>query len=243
MEWLLKAVKKGHALASVALGRIKRAAIAGSVDFQEAEDLFRIALVDANVARLELAELYTLHSEAPQHRLDAASLLQQCYEFALEEDDKELAELCKLKSPAAVAELVRALPRMDTTMRKSAVFVTNFFTANGQPHRRRSDQIEAFWVKARAFTDIAQQASAANRTAAPALPFSPERSGPQTPGANSQSKDARGKTSFGAGGEARTETRTQRLLRMWLSKEAQSMLRPMIEPARRDRSLRQRSAG
>ncbi|MFC3110945.1 hypothetical protein ACFOFO_23830 [Undibacterium arcticum] len=192
MEWLLKAVKKGHALASVALGRIKRAAIAGSVDFQEAEDLFRIALVDANVARLELAELYTLHSEAPQHRLDAASLLQQCYEFALEEDDKELAELCKLKSPAAVAELVRALPRMDTTMRKSAVFVTNFFTANGQPHRRRSDQIEAFWVKARAFTDIAQQASAANRTAAPALPFSPERSGPQTPGAKTASPRMRG---------------------------------------------------
>ncbi|MFD2271497.1 hypothetical protein ACFS07_10920 [Undibacterium arcticum] len=143
MEWLLKAVKKRAMRWQVwPWGASSGLQLRGAWISKKRRIFFRIALVDANVARLELAELYTLHSEAPQHRLDAASLLQQCYEFALEEDDKELAELCKLKSPAAVAELVRALPRMDTTMRKSAVFVTNFFHRErpAAPEKERSNR-------------------------------------------------------------------------------------------------------
>lgn len=144
VAWLRKASAQGHAKARLALAAFMRAGLAQHAGFEEIESLIRSALVDDNMARFELAELYAAEGKALHHVLEAASLLQQCYEIALNEGDLQLAEKCRQASPAAVQALLDAIPQMDDATLRSALILKTFFDHDHYPHRSRSEQLRKF---------------------------------------------------------------------------------------------------
>lgn len=146
--WLRKASAQGHAKARLALAAFMRAGLAQHAGFEEIEALIRSALLDDNMARFELAELYATEGRQVQHILEAASLLQQCYEIALNEGDLQLAEKCRQASPPALKALLGALPRMNDATKRVALILKTFFDHEHYPQRSRGEQLRKLAVMA-----------------------------------------------------------------------------------------------
>lgn len=116
LKWLRMAADQGHLRALITLARIlrfKRAKNApGAASFEDIRLLILRAMPDLNEVKLEMIELL-LERGHPDDVLNAGTLLQQCYQIALDERSDEVTRMCLEAAPTVVKELELAILKIE----------------------------------------------------------------------------------------------------------------------------------
>lgn len=108
----------------------------------------------ANIACLELAQLYTVMGLDGPRLLRAVLLLQQCYEK--ENGETALALECRNMAPALVAQLRDSLAEFahDNDLLLSAIRASNRFDHHGHPYLNSADRDRLLANKVREFPEL-----------------------------------------------------------------------------------------
>lgn len=147
LKWLRLAADQGHLKALITLARILRMhRRAGSPDagsFEEIDELIRRAMPDLNEVKLEMVELL-LERGSASDVVNAASLLQQCYQTAVEEGSEAVAHMCVEIAPRINEKLELSIlkiefnPSVDEYTKRRVRWVAQLFDERGLP---RSESI------------------------------------------------------------------------------------------------------
>lgn len=143
-DWMNKANAEGLPQARLAIARAMRSGQLASGGFDEIEALLKSILAESNAARFELAMLYLEPKASPQHLINAASLLQECYEIAFEKKDTLLEHASRAASPAAVKSMVGAMQSMDGAQQESVIITRFLFDERSYPYPNRSERYKLF---------------------------------------------------------------------------------------------------
>lgn len=112
LKWLRLAADQGHLRAVLTLANIlrmeRRAGLPGAASFEEVEQLIRSAMPDMNEVKLQMVALL-LERGLPVDVVNAAMMLQKCYEVALEDGHAQVANACLAAAPSVVNELELAI--------------------------------------------------------------------------------------------------------------------------------------
>ncbi len=140
LKWLRASSDQGYSKARLTLASFMRAGLVAHSGFDEIEALIRSTLADDNSSRLELAELYLDEKSDAAHALEAAGLVQLCYEIAMDQDNPNLAERCAEAAPRAIEAVKKRMAQMDKDMVVSAFLTLALFDEKQRPVRDRAAQ-------------------------------------------------------------------------------------------------------
>jgi TPR repeat protein len=179
LQWLRRSSDAGYALAGrmVAI-LIRRGEAPGTPE--EAAQLLMNAIPSCNIARLDLADMFVAGTDA-ERQIQAAYLVQECYELALKENDAVLAEQCRRQGPVVAAALGALGSGMPDHLLKELLMARFLFDLGGQPYPHRLDRARLFFESARVLSKAKSQdpRDAARRVGLPAsgtgLPSSTSR--------------------------------------------------------------------
>jgi TPR repeat protein len=112
LKWLRLAADQGHLKALIALARILRMqrndGLPGAASFDEIAELLRRGMPDLNEMKLEMVELLLERGNSGDV-VNAASLLHQCYQIAVEDGHEEVANMCVAAAPRVTKHLELAI--------------------------------------------------------------------------------------------------------------------------------------
>lgn len=145
LKWLRLAADQGHLRALITLARIlrlhRRAGSPDAASFEEIEELVRRAMPDLNEVTLEMVELLLERGRAGDV-VNAASLLQQCYQTAVEEGHEAVARMCVEAAPRVMEKLELSIlkiefsPNIDEYTKRKVRWVAQLFDERGLPRTK-----------------------------------------------------------------------------------------------------------
>lgn len=146
LHWLDQAAGSGYAVAlAVKAQLIRKGKAPGSA--ADVEQLLIAAVPSWNRARLDLADLY-IEKEDSTHLVRAAYLVQECYAQALRDDDKPLADLCRVGAPELTKRLERSIPISSDEQLKEILMARFLFDDRGHPYPDRLARAKLFFETA-----------------------------------------------------------------------------------------------
>jgi hypothetical protein len=142
LKWLRLAADQGHLRALITLSRIlrlhRRVGSPDAASFEEIEELIRRAMPDLNEVTLEMVELLLERGNAGDV-VNAASLLQQCYQTAVEEGGEAVARMCIEAAPRVIEKLELSILKIEFTQgidehtKRKVRWVAQLFDERGLP--------------------------------------------------------------------------------------------------------------
>ena len=143
LEWLIKAADQHFPRAMLALAEMAARGQVSGQGTEQAEQLFYRCFYDeesGNSARYGLARLLITHHPNHQRFVQAAHLLQECYEQ--EDAVGELAQKCWDLAPEVIAQIklgIRFINTKESVEQAMAIFP--YFDHQGHPHPNRQECI------------------------------------------------------------------------------------------------------
>lgn len=147
LYWLTTAAEQQYPRALLELARFTLGGRVEGKSHADAEKLLQRCTSQevANLACYELAKLYCGYTPSYDRLLQAAHLLQECYER--EGGEGDLAQKCWDLSPTVVHELNAGLAaHIAQAGNEAAVLLLRYFDANGHPVKSRADQNRAMYL-------------------------------------------------------------------------------------------------